>query len=421
MQQPDSELYARGKYRLAYDRRRDGSLRSPFLQIIWYDVAAGRNRSRSTGTEDVKQAEDELDRLYLQRERGQAVCHACGQLLREGERHLLTTTIADYLVARESRPSYGAIKPRLGHVTDYLTATNRLDTACEDVDEDWIDEFRKWAIDVPIVAHSGVERTRSPGTVEASVRQLAAAVNFAHGRKDTLYPAGFTAKAPSEVSRTPSYRADIKTLGAMFRYCVWPEPLEGESEKGLERRRRDRAQLHRFLQISVATWARPDAAHDVSTDRKRDQWNTNARALNLNPRGRAQTKKYRPIVPIARQLAPLLDANGAAFYVTVGSVKKSFAAMQAAVGLPGDGESGMKLIRRSMAHLARQRLGERDWVEGQIMLGHRRPSTSDVYAPFDTGYLGRALEVTEQIIVEIEKACPGAFTAAADAAEKAPV
>jgi hypothetical protein len=29
--------------------------------------------------------------------------------------------------------------------------------------------------------------------------------------------------------------------------------------------RKDRAQLHRFLQISVATWARPDAAHDVST------------------------------------------------------------------------------------------------------------------------------------------------------------
>lgn len=69
----------------------------------------------------------------------------------------------------------------------------------------------------------------------------------------------------------------------------------------------------------------------------------------------------------------------------------------------------MKLIRRSMAHIARQRLGERDWVEGQIMLGHRRPTTSDTYAPFDTGYLARALEVTEAIIEEIEKLAPGAF------------
>ncbi len=85
--------------------------------------------------------------------------------------------------------------------------------------------------------------------------------------------------------------------------------------------------------------------------------------------------------------------------------------MQAAIGLPRDGESGMKLIRRSMAHLARQRFGERDWVEGQIMLGHRRPSTSDTYAPFDTGYLGRALEVTDAIIAEIVKLCPRSFDA----------
>lgn len=415
MQQPDQELYARGKYRLAFDRRRDGSLRSPFIQIVWYDADAGRNRSRSTGTEDVQQAEDELDRLYLQRERGQALCHACGQLLRAGARHLLTAAIADYLVARESRSSYGSIKPRLAHVTDYLTEADRLATACEDVDEDWIDAFREWAMEVPIRSASGAERERTPGTVEASVRQLAAVVNFAHGRKDTLYPAAFAAKAPSEVSRTPSYRADVGTFAAMFRYCVSPEAKPGDTDKAAARRRRDRAQLHRFLQISVATWSRPDAAHDVSTDRKRDQWNSNARALNLNQRGRPQTKKYRPIVPIARQVAPLLDANGQGFWVSVDSVRKAFEAMQAAIGLPGDGEGGLKLVRRSMAHLARQKLGERDWIEGQIMLGHRRPSTSDTYAPFDTGYLGRALEVTEEIIDAIEKVAPGAFGMPADA------
>ena len=38
MQQQDLELYARGKYRLAYDRKRDGTLRSPYLQIVWYDA-----------------------------------------------------------------------------------------------------------------------------------------------------------------------------------------------------------------------------------------------------------------------------------------------------------------------------------------------------------------------------------------------
>ena len=262
----------------------------------------------------------------------------------------------------------------------------------------------------PIVSTGGATRERSPGTIEASVRQLAAAINFAHGRKDTLFPAAFAARAPEEVSRTPSFRADVKTLAKMFLYCLQPKREASDSGKAIERRIRERDQLLRFLRISVATWARPDAAHDVSTDRKRDQWHSNARALNLNQRGRAQTKKHRPIVPIGARMAALLDANGVAFYVSVGSVRKSFEAMQAELGLPGDGESGMKLIRRSMAHLARQRLGERDWVEGQIMLGHRRPSTSDTYAPFDTGYLGRALEVTDAIIEEIERLAPGAFT-----------
>lgn len=406
MQSEAEELYSRGKYRLAWDQRRDGTLRTPFLQIVWYDAAARRVRSRSTGTESIEQAEQELDALYLKRERGQAVCGSCGQPLRAGARHLLTDTIADYLVAREGRASIGSIRPRLAHVTAFLHDTDRLGTACEDVDEDWIETFRDWAIEVPIVSPKGEERERSPGTVEASVRQLAAAINFAYGRKDTLFPAAFAAKKPEEVSRTPGYRADIKTLAAMFRYCV--DPVDPTALNTRNRMLMDREQLHRFLQISVATWARPDAAHDVSTDRARDQWHSNARALNLNPRGRPQTKKHRPIVPTAPQMAVLLDKT-AGFYVSVDSVRKAFEAMQVALKLPGDGESGLKLIRRSMAHLARQRLGERDWIEGQIMLGHRKTSTSDTYAPFETGYLARALEVTEAIINEIEKLTPGAF------------
>jgi hypothetical protein len=61
--------------------------------------------------------------------------------------------------------------------------------------------------------------------------QLAAAINAAFKRKDSLFPAGFTAKKPSEVSRTPSYRADVKTLAAMFRYCVDPQDATEHSTR----------------------------------------------------------------------------------------------------------------------------------------------------------------------------------------------
>jgi hypothetical protein len=320
----------------------------------------------------------------------------------------VTDTIADYLLARKNRISFEAIRARLGHVTTYLTETAQLATACEDVDGDWVEAFREWAIEVPVVSSLGKTRARTPATVEASVTMLAAAINYAHHRKDTLFPAGFVAKPAKDVARTPAYRADVELLARMFDYCINPDCDETHYNKTYVRRRSDRANLHRFLQISIATWARPDAAHDVSTERKRDQWHSNARALNLNPKGRAQTKKHRPIVPVARQVASLLDAHHG-FYVTVGSVKTAFEAMLDHLDLPREGETGLKLIRRSIAHLARRALGERDWVEGQIMLGHRKLSTSDAYAPFDPGYLSQALRVTEEIIDEIERHCPGAF------------
>lgn len=403
------ELYSRGpiqpngkaKYRLEWDARSDGSLRTPYLQILWYDADARRNRSKSTGTADIADAEDQLDALYLQRERGKAVCPTCGQMTRSAGNHLLTTAIADYLVAKASKPSIGSIRPRLAHVTAYLAATDQESIVCEALDEDWIDAFREWAIEVPVVSTLGKIRDRAPGTVEASVRQLAAAINFAFGRKDILHPASFSPKKPEEVSHTPTYRADIITLGAMFRYAL---QLNVKTKKPFA----SRGPLLRFLQISVATWCRPDAAFDVSTDPKRSQWHDNARALNLNPKGRPQTRKYRPTVPIGPRVAALLNATPG-FFVGVDSVKQAMDSMLDALALPRDGETGLKLIRRSMATLARKRLGEEHWVQGEIMLGHRKTSSSDIYALFEPSMLGRAVAVTDGIIEEIEKLAPGAF------------
>ena len=393
-------LYSRGGYRLEWDRKRDGNLRTPFLQIVWYDAVAGRNRSKSAGTADVSAAEFELDKLYLQRERGQAICAACGQPIRASGRHFLSSAISDYLVARSGRSSIGSIKPRLAHVQAFIEDTVRLETACEDVDDDWIEEFREWAMEIPVVSPNGSTRDRAPGTVEASVRQLAAVINFAFGRKEILHPATFKVKKPSEVDQTPTYRADIGVLAAMFRYAMKP----GNDGQPM----RARGPLLRFLQISILTWCRPDAAHDFSVDAATQQWLTDARVANLNPKGRPQTRKHRPAVPIGDRGADLFD-HASGFFVGVASVKHSFATMLDDLGLPRQGETGMKVIRRSMSTLGRKRLGEEHYVQVERMLGHRKSSTSDVYALFEPGMLGRALNVTDGIIAEIEKLAPGAF------------
>lgn len=401
-------LYQRGRYKLVQDRRRDGSLRTPFYQIVWYDEQAGRNRSRSTGTTSRDDAEIQLDALYESKEKGRAICYACRQPVTNGPAYLLTDAIAAYIDKRQDRSSIDAIRLGLGHVLSYLETQDALATTCDEIDEEWIEEFRDWNAEVPIELRNGNCRRRAPGTIEASVRQLAAVINFAASKKHVLRRVRFSPKKPRDVSHTPTYNASIETLASMFRYCTEPGRKEGESDKNFAKRITDRSNLLRFLQISVATWARPDAAHDVSTDAERGQWNSAGRKLNLNPKGRIQTRKYRPTVPIARQVAPLLDGNQG-FFVTVASVRTSFEAMQAALGLPGDREAGLKLIRRSMAQLGRDWLGRNAWIEGKYMLGHHRPDPSDLYGIDTPGDFPLALQVTEGIIDEIISLAPVAF------------
>lgn len=404
--------YSRGKYRLEWDRRSDGTRRTPHLQIVWYDPATRRNRSRSTGTSQIEGAEDALDRLYLERERGQSVCHTCGRPIDSAGGHLLTVAIADYILAREDRVSAESIRPRLKHALNFFDATGREGIACDQVDEAMIEQFRKWSAAVPVI-EGGKTRKRALGTTEATVRTLAAVINFAHRRKDTPFPAGFSALPPLAVSRTPTYRSDVKELAAMFRYCLDPMPAAGQvwSDGMRDRMKLHRRSLLRFLQISVATWARPDAAHDFSVDPARDQWSRAARVIQLNPKGRRQTKKYRPVVPVPERFAQLLD-HSQGFFVPVKSVRKAFEAMQDELGLPRERETGLKLIRRSVAQHVRGVIGEERWQQGEMMLGHRKASTSDLYALFDPANLGTALAATSALVEQIEALSPGAFSTA---------
>lgn len=78
-------------------------------------------------------------------------------------------------------------------------------------------------------------------------------------------------------------------------------------------------------------------------------------------------------MPIGSRVATLLDGV-TGYFVEVDAIRHAFEAMSDKLGLPKDREAGTKLIRRSVAHLAREALSERDWIERQIMLGHRRPA-----------------------------------------------
>lgn len=407
----DESLYQRGRYSLRWRRAPNGSLRSPFLHIVYYDDAQGRNVSVSTGEVDQQAAELKLDAFYLERERGEQVCPTCLRPLVDASGHLVAESIQNYLVEKQDISSFISTRARLAHFLDYLEASDQINATCEQIEDSFIVRFRAWSAKQPVIINgAGETRSRAPGTTEATVRQLAAAINFSHKRKDTAFPATFKVLKPKDVSNTPTYRSDVAELGAMFRYCLYPQPPKGEvwTDRKVQRQILYRSALLRFLQASVATWARPDAVHDISTDKRRGQWISAAKVLRLNPVGRTQTNKYRPAVPVPEQFAKLLDET-TGFYVGVASVRKAFEAMQEFLDLPRDRETGLKLIRRSMSTIGRQRLGEEYWAQGRMMLGHEKHDVSDLYALPDPHNIGRAKKVTEDVISEIEQICPGAF------------
>lgn len=372
-------IYQRGELRL-YPREGRNH------EIVWYE--GKRERSRSAGSTDESQAKLALDNLYVERHGGVPCCPTCKRPLdQRGE--AVGVLIANYL---ETKPEKDAVHPRLAHVLDYVAEEQHEDDPASAIDEAWIQGFRDWM-------NARTDRQRAPGTIENSVIQLAAALR--HGG---VMPA-FRPIPTTEINRSPQYRANVQTMARMFRYCLEPK---ARTAKEVARRCRERENLLRFLRASVATWGRPDAVHDISTKAERRQWFKEARVLSLNPDGRRQTRKRRATVPAARQFAAHLDDTDGP-YITVDSVKSAWESMAKDLKLPVAGESGLKLIRRSMMTLARKRLGEEHWVQGRMMAGHVKVTVSDLYALPDPANLGRALVVTEAIIDEIEALAPGAF------------
>lgn len=366
-------LYQRGDYKL-YARPDRAN-----LEIVWYDRATRRERGVSAATSDVAEAIKALDRRYL----AQEACPTCGRPYdRTGG--LVVTAIADYLTIMDGKPGYRSAADRLRHVGVFVAETSPA-MPVAGVTERTIEQFRTWMAKRTYRTPAGKNKPLSLSTIEGCVLAWQAAVN-ATGEK-----AQFKALPMRSVSNTPQHRSSVAELAAMFNYAL-------ARPRGKN--------LLRYLRAAVATMARPDAVMDISTERR--QWVSAAKVLNLNPEGRRQTKKYRPTIPVAKQFAPHLDATKG-FYIPVASIRSEWQRMARELGLPGEGEAGWKLIRRSMATLLRNRLGEQYMPQIERFLGHRQESMSDIYALASPAQLGRALREIEKIIGEVEKLAPGAF------------
>ncbi|MFZ3485315.1 hypothetical protein [Sphingomonas sp. 3-13AW] len=419
------QLYRRGKYWVDKLRSGDGTERSPRWYIFWYDPDTQRRECVSTGTADDEQAILACDRRYLA-DRGEAVafCHACGQSLASADAYLLTDAIADYLLERgELQPSADSIRARLKHVVDFIHAEQAsggmfgIETSCAVAcGVPFATALRAWSKEQPVVWRNkaGVittSRPRSAASTEESVLQLIAALNHA-AESDPPRSERRPAYKPlprKQVSRPRRHRVEVPVLAQMLRYA---------SEAGQRR-----ASLHAFLVASICTLARPDAVVDICVAPEREQWFPGSPTLDLNPFGRAQTRKYRPTVPVVPILAEWLEAElaryqrldrekrrGAGYLVNyygrpIQDVDRSWSTMLVELGLPTGREWKPYLLRHSLATILRNR-GVAKW-DLQGFMGHAR-STTETYA---IGRFETVRAAVEEIIGEIEAAAPGATRA----------
>jgi len=147
-----------------------------------------------------------------------------------------------------------------------------------------------------------------------------------------------------------------------------------------------------FLQIAVGTGARTNAILDLTWDRV----DFSANLIELNPRDRVQTSKYRATVPMNAQLRQsLIEAKEGAMsdYVIehgrekVGSIKKGFGAACK--------RAGVKATPHMLRHSAAVWMAEAGTPMGQIarFLGHTDSAiTERVYARFSPTFLANAAE-----------------------------
>ena len=410
-------VYQRGGFWLDLARGAGGKPASDRWYIWWYDPTAGRQRRKSTGTADVRLACDALDQHYLATHRPSGA---------EQDVYSVSEAMTDYWIEHgQARSSAEAIRARLKLVSRFLDveadAGRLIDPFLpEHLDDRFLERFRAWALADPIVARKkdadgnwidGARRPRAASTVEESIIQLKAALNHAFAARRTRYVPPLKHKTRDQVTAPRAYRLSIDGIAELLDFTMRGSGnYAGHAARLLP--------LRRYLVGAVTTLGRPDAILDMSVAPAAGQWMKDERRFALNPQGRLQTKKVRPVVPVIGLLESWLDATDewlvcaerksfderqqieVVEQVRARSIRSGWDTVSDVLKIPTGW--GPKLIRHSMATILANR--GVNLVELEIALGHRPLSkTTSRYAIFDPGYLSTIRAGLEDVVADLGK------------------
>lgn len=157
-----------------------------------------------------------------------------------------------------------------------------------------------------------------------------------------------------------------------------------------------------FLAVLIGTGARPEAILQLT----RFQCDLDNRTIDMNPPGRIQTKKRRPVLPLPDWLRPWIEAADGHLVTYRGKpVKKLAGAFQTMRGAAG---FGLDVTAYTVRHTIGTMLLKRGVDRGQIsvLLGHQLPGsrTTRRYLHVDAEYLAGACAALDAIANDIGRA-----------------
>jgi len=211
-------------------------------------------------------------------------------------------------------------------------------------------------IPVQKAASATLHRTHAPATVARCFNIMRAAVNWAWKNGELDRPVPFIS------IRSNARRERVLSIAELAR--LWSTEMPDH--------------VRVFLALMMGTAARPEAVLELD----RAQCDVGRGIIQLNPPGRVQTKKHRPVVVMPNWLRPWIVATPQGRLVTYHGkpVKKIAGAIQTLRDAAGFGpDVTAYTIRHTIATEVRRRRVPR--ADVSMLLGHKAPgsNTTEVY------------------------------------------
>lgn len=310
--------------------------------IVYRDVEGDRHRERLRAT-DRPGAEAEARRGW-----------AAG----EGEQWLVSRIVLAYIADREA---------------EGIASTGRQRDAWKAMRSFW-EQVHPELIDRDMAQSYAAQRGMSQATVRYELGMLSVALRWAVAK-------GHIPKAP-EIWRPDPPERRIRHL------------TRTQFERWFEQVKAPHARL--YVELGLATMARPSAILELTWDRVDFERGT----VDLNPRGRRQTRKRRPIVPLNDDAVAALEeayrGRQSQFVVErggkqVGSIKKAFQAAST--------RSGIAVTPYTLRHTGAVWAAEAGVSMAELaqFMGHDNSATTEKhYARFSPGYLRKVAKAVQR-------------------------